>query len=335
MKKLLELVVVVMFSACSTIKTIEFDHLVASEMSFPEMVRRVGVVNNMPLIEASEADLGRMVEGIEGDGKVFTEALAQGIAETNYFDEVVVYDTTLCNMKVSYKSHQSIKKEWAGNVLSAAEASRWIDELGVDLLLSVERIRIEVKEGNMIPGAFVSYPVVDGIITPVVRAYIAGHEHPILSMVKTDTIFWEPEPSLTFKKIVRESSEYAASMLLPYMLPYWKEIRRNYYDGGNVEMRDAAVFLREYNWEEAYPLWKTTYDKKKGNLKMMAAFNLALYHEMQGEFELTREYLGVAESLASENSVDLVVIRTYKLQLDELQRKYQQLQIQMNRFGDK
>ena len=40
------------------------------------------------------------------------------------------------------------------------------------------------------------------------------------------------------------------------LLPYWVEVERYYYDGGNVEMRDAGVFVREESWEEAAALWE-------------------------------------------------------------------------------
>ena len=47
-------------------------------------------------------------------------------------------------------------------------------------------------------------------------------------------------------------------------------------------MRDAAVFVREDNWDKAIELWKQTYEKKKkGKQKMYAAYNIALGYEMQ------------------------------------------------------
>ena len=45
-------------------------------------------------------------------------------------------------------------------------------------------------------------------------------------------------------------------------------------------MRDAAVYVREKQWETAIDLWKQTYATKKGKKKMQAAYNLAVGYEM-------------------------------------------------------
>ena len=334
-KWLMSLLLVGMISSCGTVNTVYFDRLEAAQISFPDVIRKVGVVNNMPTIEGDENALSNTAGILEGDGKIAAEALAQGIAETNYFEEVVVCDSSLCNMKVRLKNRQSLKKEWPGNVLSAAEVSRWVDELGVDMLLSIERVYIELKEGELLPGMVSPYPVIDGIITPVLRAYIAGREQPFLNLVKSDTIFWTPNSSLTFKQIVKESSEYVASLMLPYILPHWTETGRHYYDGGNVEMRDAGVYVREHNWEEAFLLWKKIYDNKKGQQKMKAAFNIALYYEMAGDFEKAKEFLDIASQLVKPETSDVQLIRNYRTELNVYESKYQQLQLQMNRFEEK
>ena len=42
---------VVSMTSCGTINTIHFDQLKAGEVSFPEVIKRVGIINNMPTIE--------------------------------------------------------------------------------------------------------------------------------------------------------------------------------------------------------------------------------------------------------------------------------------------
>jgi thioredoxin-related protein len=54
-------------------------------------------------------------------------------------------------------------------------------------------------------------------------------------------------------------------------------------------MRDAGVYLRENNWDEAYSQWKIAYEKRKGQQKMKAAFNIALYYEIKDNVELAEE----------------------------------------------
>lgn len=327
-------VCVALCTSCSTINTLYYDQLQPGKVSFPEAVRSVAIINNMPTIVGGEKELSQTDGVLEGDGKIAAEALAQGIAATGYFDEVIICDSALCQLKVVLKNHQGVKKEWQGNVLDKNTADEWLDKLGVDMLLSFERIYIELKENTAMDG-LLPVPVVDGAISTVLRAYVPERSKPIFRVNSQDTIFWEPGPSLSFTKIVKESSEFAASILVPYLLPSWDEAVRNYFDGGSVEMRDAGVYVREHNWEEAALLWKKIYDTKKGQKKMRAAYNLALYSEMQGNLTQAKAYIDEAIALVKPETVDATLVRAYQLQLDAYEKKYQQLRIQMSRFDDK
>lgn len=332
---LIGLVVTFTMCACSTINTLYFDKLEAAQVSFPETVRKVGIINNIPTVQGTEEEMSQTLGILEGDGKVMAEALAQDIASANYFDEVVICDSALCPLTVSLKNHEGLKEEWQGHILSKTIASEWIRNLGVDMLISVERARVELKNSMVLSEWGATVPVVNGIITPMARIYVPNRETPLLVITKTDTIFWQIDSSLTFSKMVKESSEYAATVLLPYLIPYWTEAARNYYDGGSVEMRDAGVYLREGNWDDAYALWKKVYDTKKGKSRMRASYNLALYSEMQNDIVKAKEYLEVSAGLAKKESTDASVIRSYQTLLDLWTEKNQKLGIQMKRFDDK
>ena len=78
--------------SCSSLQTISFDQLQAADVSFPNAVRKVAVINNMPVIEIKD-DHGTISAEMEGDGKIATEALAENIANVNYFDQVIICDS--------------------------------------------------------------------------------------------------------------------------------------------------------------------------------------------------------------------------------------------------
>ena len=290
-----------LFSACTTIQYFSFERLQPADINFPEQVRSVGVVNGVSSTDG-------------GDGKVATEAFAQEIASADYFNQVVICDSVLPSLDV-------------------IRTDSLIKALGVDMLFAFEQVEVELKKGTYyIPELMANVPVVDGIVTPLVCAYIAGRETPLFSISKQDTICWELRPDLTEEKIIKEASEYAAKLPMQYLLPYWKEVERYYFDGGNVEMRDAGIFVREGNWEEAGVLWQTLYDTKKGKVKMRAAYNLALYHELQDDFEKAQEYIDTASSLATEGSWEEQLIVLYQFKLQELSKDNHRLKVQMKRF---
>ena len=295
------LVAVMLFSACTTVQYFSFERLQPAEINFPEQVRSVGVVNAVPSTDG-------------GNGRVAAEAFAQEIASADYFSQVVICDSAL----------QS---------LDGIQTDSLIQALGVDMLFAIEQVEVELKKGTYyIPELMAKVPVVDGIVTPLVRSYVAGREAPLFSITKSDTICWELRQDLTEEIIIKEASEYAAKLPMEYLLPYWKEVERYYFDGGNVEMRDAGIFVREGNWDEAGALWQTLYDTKKGKVKMRAAYNLALYHELQDDFEKAKEYLDTASSLATEGSWEEQLIVLYLFKMQELSKDNHRLKVQMNRF---
>lgn len=313
------LLVLCLFSACTTLQTISFERLQAADVSYPDQVRTVGVINYAP---QDEQERDSILGLWNGDGKVTVESLAREIAATDYFNQVVVCDSAL--RPVGMRNEE---------ILPMFQADSLIQALGVDMLFAVEQVRIELKEGSLFhTELMVDVPAVDGVITPLVRAYVSGRNAPLFSISKTDTICWVVSPELTFGQIVQEASDFAATLPVSYLLPHWKEMNRYYFDGGNMEMRDAGVYIREQNWEGAAALWQKLYDGRKGKVKMRAAYNLALNYELQGDYERAKEYLDTALSLASEGSWEHQLIEYYRLQLDEQARENRMLQIQMKRF---
>ena len=314
--------VLLFLTACTTLQTVSYERLQPADVNFPGQIRKVAIVNNMPSVTQDYKQVDYKSASLEGDGKVAAEALAQEVVAVNYFDQVVVCDNSF--RKDAEPLERLIPKETVDDLLR---------ELEVDMLLSMERVNVELKEGIFfIPELYVTVPAVDGIVTSVVRAYIKEREEPLFTVQKTDTLCWQLTPKLSFSDVVKEASEYAASMPIQNLLPYWVEMERYYYDGGNVEMRDAGVYVREQNWEEASVLWKHLYNVKKGKSKMRAAYNLAVYSEMQNDFVGAKEYLDAALALTDENSWEQQLILIYQLNLEEECQRNQRLNIQMKRF---
>ena len=314
--------VLLFLTACTTLQTVSYERLQPADVNFPGQIRKVAIVNNMPSVTQDYKQVDYKSASLEGDGKVAAEALAQEVVAVNYFDQVVVCDNSF--RKDAEPLERLIPKETVDDLLR---------ELEVDMLLSMERVNVELKEGIFfIPELYVTVPAVDGIVTSVVRAYIKEREEPLFTVQKTDTLCWQLTPKLSFSDVVKEASEYAASMPMQNLLPYWVEMERFYYDGGNVEMRDAGVYVREEEWEEASALWKKAYDQKKGKAKMRAAYNLAVYSEMKNDFDKAREYLDAAYALSDENSLDQQLILLYRMKLEDECQKNQRLNIQMKRF---
>lgn len=317
----------VVLPACTTIQPFSYERLQAADVIFPEQVRNVGIVNCMPQQDLDEKNLDYSLGVFEGDGKVATEALAMEIAETGYFDRVVICDSVL------YPKNLVSDEGWS---LGEENVDSLMETLGVNLLFAMEHVHAQLKEGSMfLPELMMEVPVMDGVVTPVVKVYALGRKAPLYTVNRTDTICWELSQELTYKQIIKDVSEYAAVVTVPNFIPHWEEQYRYYFDGGNVNMRDAGVYVRERNWEEAAVLWQELYEKKNGKIRIQAAYNLAVYYEMQDDMSRAKEYLDSASSLAKENSKEARMIELYQVHLADQMKQSQRLRLQMKRFEDK
>lgn len=310
-------------SSCTTLQRVSFERLQAADISFPEQIRSIGVVNCIPQYNQDKKAVEYTSGVLMGDGRVVAEKLALEIAATDYFNQVVI-----CDSVIPDRGEQAME----GYCLSGELVDSLSQVLGVDMLLAVEQVPVQLQDGSMFLHDFMQVPAIDGIVSPTIRAYIAQRPSPLFTINKTDTICWELTPKLAYEQVIKEASEYAGSLPMNYLLPYWIEVERFYFDGGNLYMRDAGVCVREQDWEQASVLWKMAYEEKKGKAKMRAAYNLALYYEFVNDFEQAKAYLEAAKNLVPEGGVEKELLDFYQVQMEELSSKYLRLKIQMKRF---
>ena len=97
MNKTISLIAIVtglVLTSCGSLQTISFEQLQAADVSFPNAVRNVAVVNNMPAYKVGDSHDVISME-LKGDGKTAAEALAEEIANANYFEQVIICDSAL------------------------------------------------------------------------------------------------------------------------------------------------------------------------------------------------------------------------------------------------
>ena len=120
-------------TACTSLQPVAYERLQPADVSFPTQIQKVGIVNNMPAVHQDYKQVDYRSASLEGDGEVATEALAQEVVSVNYFDQVVVSDKKF--RKGIQPLDQPIPKETVDELLR---------ELGVDMLLSMERVNVEL-----------------------------------------------------------------------------------------------------------------------------------------------------------------------------------------------
>ena len=354
---------VLLFSGCQSIEQLSIDYMLPAEVSFPSALRRVAVVNNMPPIpdnklileendekKKDETEIARKTKYFNGDGKIATESLAEALANENYFDEVIICDSAL-------RAHDMIPRE---STLSKEEVEKLTQSLDADFLIALENVQMRsIRKIEYLPEWGVYAGTLDLKVYPTVKVYLPQRNGPMVTVNASDSIFWDhAAPSMaqagagliSEKEMLREASEFAGTIPVSHMLPHWKTASRYLFTGGSVNMRDAAVYVRENSWDKAFKLWEQSFNTAKSDKKkMQSAYNIAVYYEIKDELEQAETWALKAQELAhkidkidqrNKDNVDISEIPNYvmtSLYVVELQKRtagLSSLNMQMNRFND-
>ncbi len=66
--------------------------------------------------------------------------------------------------------------------------------------------------------------------------------------------------------------------------PSWQWLTRRYYGGGSPELRSAKRYVKAGDWDGAMRVWEGLLSNPSPRVRGKAEFNLALAHEVQGNF---------------------------------------------------
>lgn len=111
-------------------------------------------------------------------------------------------------------------------------------------------------------------------------------------------------------------------------------------------MRDAAVSMRENDWDLAFDSWMLDYKGKSKKKKMRAAYNIGLYYEMKGDMQTAIKYVQEARDMAVGNArpkqdstlmrlpEEWIFIDRYLNTLQQKELLLQKLNLQLERFNE-
>ena len=355
MAKSYSLVFIVLFlltlGSCQSLEQIPIDYLQPADLSFPPQLRKVAIVNNTS--DAPDNKLITETEKIKEGTPLISRATAYAngeIAQQNYFDEVVICDSAL-------RANDKLARE---STLSQEEVRQLTSNLGVDFIIALENLQLKatktvryLDEFNCFQGA------VDVKVYPTVKVYLPERSRPMTTLHPNDSIFWEEFGGTAIeaatrmipdKQMLEEAAAFAGTVPVKNIVPIWKKGTRYLYTGGSVPMRDAAIYVRENSWDDAYELWRQAFEGTKNQKKKMrAALNIAVYYEMKDSLAKAEEWAEKAQQLAKkidkknitdspQATIDDVpnyyLTTLYLAELKERNAQLPKLKLQMSRFND-
>lgn len=294
--------------SCQSIEPLSIDYLIPAEVSFPQELKRVAVINNMPtpnshqpkdvIEQETEHGITFKPQQLDGLPSIATEALAEQLAAGNYFEQVIVCDSAL----------RALDKTPRQKTLSREEIQLLTEGLDVDFLIAIENLHFQTsKKVEFSPFYQAFLGITDLKAYPIVSIYLPQRNGPVATLQDNDSIFWETSGSnltqttnrlISHKELLTQASEFAGSIPVKKLLPHWKTGHRYLFAGGSAPMRDAVIYIRENNWPDAIRQWRKLYEQKKGKKKMQAAHNIAIGYEMQDSIPEALEWAQKAQKLA-------------------------------------
>lgn len=365
MKKLIGLLLLCTFImyGCQSMEAISIDYMQPAKITFPSELKRIGIVNNVPTNmpiriadrykDVDQSDINRdgalrQTKYFNGDAKKATEALAQSIADENYFDLVIICDSALRQHDTRYRN----------GGLTSEEIDQLTSDLGVDAIISLESVQFrEVREIGYIPDFNIYMGDVQLNVFSTTRVYFPGHGGPVAVINGNDSIYWNEAGNFSFVKsalvseeeMLKQASDFAGTLAVKFLLPYWTTSQRYYFTSGNVKMRDATVKVSENKWDEALSMWTDVFHSTDNARKQCyAAYNIALGYEMQDSIETAYhwcetavEKARVAEKipaditgLRAENAQLFMLTQSYLANLEKRKEEQEDIRSQLVRFKE-
>ncbi len=304
------LLVIVVLSSCSQLKYIAIETYNPSDVTFPDNVRKILIVNNaLPQPEDSGCEF--KIQGVlqdtckaNADSALFyaCRSLGETIFETDFF-----YDVVLFHDKVRTDNSFLFDKK-----LTKEEVNALCDETDTDAVISFDRLVFDTKKSITTLTDGIVIGVIDIEIDGIVRAYLRNREAPLATVMVGDSIFWAeetysveilnellPKPD----EALKAAGSFIGNKIHTAFVPHWNRDARWYYTGTSTPWKQASAFASNEKWEDARERWSAIHDKSSGwKAKAKTASNIALSYELTGDLDKALEWAKMAYDLYKDNN---------------------------------
>lgn len=256
--------------SCTYPLTVSIEQLQPAPNNLPNSVRKVGVVDNVGVFPDYEKNdvFVRLL-----DTRKVKEELAQHLADTRFFDEVVILDSAL-----------NIQQNSADRKMALPEIERLSREMNVDMIISLEVALAELYSWDGKAGVY-----------SMVRLYTPQASSPLYEFLDDEIIFWNNE--ITFERALDEATSCAALLPISHIIPQWERIPRTVYGSFKSELRrGCAAYIRQEP-ERARLFWEQALNVKKRKIQRAAYYNLAVYYETVDSLDQALRCLEQSEKL--------------------------------------
>lgn len=319
-----------LLSSCGSIHYLGIETYNPAEITFPEEVRKILVVNNavpQPETVGYEYLLFGVSQDtcrVRTDSALFdaTRALGKAIVDEGYFEDVLLYHE-MTRTDQAYLVDTKLTQQQVMELCLANDA---------EAIISIDRLLFRMKKQVSRFGDGLVMGAIDVEITGIVRSYLPSRENSLATVLVNDSIFWA-EPALHIEQLhqllpdgelaLRAAGAYMGAKIYTNFVPHWQEETRWYYTGPTSVWKEASAYVSTEKWDQAAIRWKSIYEKSSGwKDKAKSASNMALAYEVNTDLEKAHEWAGIAYELFKKNKgEEAKETRLQKLYMDTLSER--------------
>jgi len=282
--------------------TVSFEILEPATVNLPGYVKQVAILNRSPASSElfDKGDISGLNENqIRVIDTMITGAIFMGLNEVLREWDVPAYDNPIW---ISRR-----RKDTTGlNIpLAKRDVNEISEEYGSDAIISLEYYILDVDNIYEFSEAYLEniYYKVSMAVKWIV--YLAGSPSPFNEYTTYDTLYFkffsygefiEVPPSLELIKEISLKSGYSYGN---YITPTWNRITRVLYKGKEDILKETVKLTNAGNWDKAYEIWKMLLDHNNSLLAAKAAYNMAVYHELEDDLVNALKLVQLSESLDS------------------------------------
>ena len=298
-------------TSCGSVKYFGIETFTPAEITFPETVETVVIVNNA-VPQPKKPGYKYTIMGVEQDTTHMVadsalydacEALGEAIADQPFFKDVRLYNDAVRQDEFFFQDTK----------LTPDQVETICDESGAEAIISLDRLLFNMEK-DVFPFGEVMAGTIKVQATAVLRAYMPGRNNSMATIYLTDSLFWSegasnlrtldsylPKPEVA----LRETAAYLTSGAYRNFVPHWEQAQRWYYTNSGTRWKQASAFASKEKWEEALTIWQSIYEAQTNKKsKAEAAANIAVGYEMVGKFNEALDWAKKSLALFKEQTSD-------------------------------
>lgn len=306
----------------TTYHMVEFEVLEPSEITFPEEVRMLLVMERLPQAR-------KLMDSV---------SLATiGQADFRGLDTLISYNIfrgLYKRLKQSpIESHQwpMWDSERQSDLLYDSElrlTKREVEDLCrenlTDAILCLESCKLKLRL-RVYNGEAAYKPRYWGHLTSHWVVYLPDRPKPFYESTVRDSINYHiGSRHATVHDIIRNKSYVNGQHFGEKITPFWKPSRRDIFSGAHPALNRAADYTHEGNWEQAFLLWSDLSLSGKKSNQAKALYNMAVYYELEDRLDSAIHVLDRAVLLSQKEPIP-----SYRQEMHQRLEKRQSVILQL------